>query len=101
MEFTISNLQQYQKVKKGEVDEVLRMIRDFNIDCSSVVDEAKNFLQTPIFSACIVPDHELAFKMIKVLIEQGISPTKEDQLKQTPLFYACREGNEAAINFLI
>ena len=91
----------FEKVKRGEVEEVIRMIRESNIDCANLVDEPKNFSQTPIFSACIVPDKELAFKMIKVLTEMGMDPIKEDSLKQTPLFYASREGNTEAINFLV
>ena len=65
-----------------------------------VLDEPKNFSQTPIFHACIIPDKDLAFKMIKVLIELGMDPIKEDSLKQTPIFYASREGNTEAIDFL-
>ena len=38
--------------------------------------------------------------MIKALIELGVEPTKEDSLKQTPLFYASREGNTEAIDYL-
>lgn len=90
----------FDKVKRGEVEEVIRMVRESNIDCANLVDETKNFSQTPIFSACIVPDKELAFKMIKVLVELGMDPIKEDSLKQTPIFYASREGNADAINYL-
>jgi len=39
--------------------------------------------------------------MVKVLVEMGVDPLKEDALKQTPIFYAAREGNEAVINYLI
>lgn len=77
------------------------MIREANIDVVNLIDEPKNFSQTPIFSACIVQDHNLAFRMIKALVDLGIDPTKEDSLKQTPLFYACREGNNEAITYLV
>ena len=43
----------------------------------------------------------MAFKMIKVLTEMGISPLTDDSLKQTPLFYASREGNNLAVQFFI
>ena len=33
----------FDKVKKGEVDEIIRMVRAHNIDVSTVIDEAKNF----------------------------------------------------------
>lgn len=38
--------------------------------------------------------------MVKVLVELGVSSIKEDSLKQTPLFYAAREGNSNLINYL-
>ena len=90
----------FDKVKRGEVDEVIRLVRESSIDVKQVLDEPKNFSQTPIFHACIFPDKEVAFKMIKVLIDLGMDPIKEDSLKQTPLFYASREGNVQAIEFL-
>jgi len=77
------------------------MVKESSIDVSNVLDEPKNFSQSLIFTACIVRDPELAFKMIKVLIELGVDPKKEDTLKQTPLFYACRQGNAAAIEYFI
>ena len=91
----------FDKVKRGEVDEVIRLVRDSSIDVKQVLDEPKNFSQTPIFHACIFPDKDHAFKMLKVLIELGMDPIKEDSLKQTPIFYASREGNSQAIDFLV
>ena len=38
--------------------------------------------------------------MINVLVELGIDAVREDSLKQTPLFYAAREGNAKVIDFL-
>lgn len=49
----------------------------------------------------IVPDKETAFTMFKVLVDEfGVDPQKEDSLKQTPIFYAAREGNTDIITFL-
>ena len=33
----------FEKVKRGEIDEVVRLVREHNIDLKHVVDEAKNF----------------------------------------------------------
>lgn len=38
--------------------------------------------------------------MMQVLVQMGVDPKKEDSLKQTPLFYVAREGNNLAIQFL-
>ena len=91
----------FEKVKRGDVDEVVRIVRESGIDVSQVIDEPKNFSQTLAFTACIIRDQELALKMVKVLIELGVDPQKEDTLKQKPIFYAAREGNIALINFLM
>lgn len=77
------------------------MARESNIDLGQVIDEPKNFSQSLAFTACIIRDHELALKMMKVLVEMGVDPHKEDTLKQNPIFYAAREGNAALITYLI
>lgn len=90
----------FEKVKRGEVDEVIKLVQESNLDLTSLVDEPKNFSQTPIFSACIIPDKDLSLRMIKVLVDFGVDPKREDSLKQTPLFYIAREGNNKAIQYL-
>ena len=77
------------------------MVREYNIDISIVFDVKDKFCQTPIFTAATIPNHELSFRMIKVLAEMGVSPCTDDTLKQTPLFYACRDGNNLAVQYLI
>lgn len=91
----------FEKVKRGEVDEVVRLVRESGIDLGQVMDEAKNFSQSLAFTACIVRDQELALKMMKVLVDLGVDPNKEDTLKQIPIFYAAREGNNNLISYLI
>ena len=76
------------------------MVKEFNIDVTQVVDEAKNFAQTLIFTACVVRDPETSLKMIKMLVSLGVDPQKEDSLKQTSLFYASREGLTNVIDYL-
>ena len=44
----------FEKVKRGEVEDVIKMVRDYNIDPSVVIDEKDKFCQTPLFSACII-----------------------------------------------
>ena len=85
----------FDLVKKSDIEGVVNLVRESSIDVASVVDEAKNFSQTPVFQACILPDQDKAVKMIKVLTELGINPAKEDSLKQTPLFYALSKHKHA------
>lgn len=79
----------------------MRTVRESGIDMRSLKDEAKNFEQTPIFSACVIHDPEQAFKMIQLLTDMGVDPKQQDMLKQTPLFYASREGNNKVVQFFI
>ena len=93
--------QLFEKVKKGDVEDVVQMVREYGLDIANLIDEAKNFSQTPIFSACVVKGEENSLKMVEVLISLGCDPNREDDLKQIPLFYAAREGNNKVINLLI
>ena len=72
------------------MEEITRLAREQKVDLTAVIDEPKNFSQSLLFQATIIRDPEVSFKMIKLLVELGVSATKEDTLKQTPLFYAAR-----------
>ena len=50
----------FEKVKRGEVDEVVRFVRESGIDITKVNDEPKNFCQNPAFSACIIRDEQVS-----------------------------------------
>lgn len=76
------------------------MVSEMNIDVTTVIDESKNFSQTLLFTACVIRDPEQSSKMVQLLISLGIDPKKEDTLKQTPLFYAARQGNQETIQLL-
>jgi ankyrin repeat protein len=39
--------------------------------------------------------------LVQFLLEQGVEPTIEDNLKQLPLFYAVREGHNELIELLV
>lgn len=91
----------FEKVKRGEVDEVVRLVRESGIDLSQVVDESKNFNQSLAFPACIIREQAVAMQMMKVIVDMGVDPLKEDTLKQAPIFYAAREGHCHLINYLI
>lgn len=47
----------FERVKKCEVADVAKFITDTGIDIANLVDEVKNFTQTPIFSASILQPH--------------------------------------------
>lgn len=47
----------FDRVKKGDIDGVVKLVQGSNIDMAHLLDEAKNFSQSPIFSACVIQDH--------------------------------------------
>lgn len=67
---------------------------------SALLDEA-NFKQTPMFSASLVQGDENAVRMARVLKELGVKPDQPDTLNQTALYYACREGKNQLVDFLV
>ena len=91
----------FDKIKKGDIDDVVSMIKDYNIDVATLIDEQKNFSQSVVFSACVVKNEETSIKMCQVLIDMGADPAREDDLKQSPLFYAAREGYSNVCKLLI
>ena len=48
-----------------------------------------------------MPDKAIAFRMVTALTSLGTDPSREDSLKQTAIFYACREGNNEVIQYLV
>ena len=67
------------------------MVRESSIDVANVIDEPRNFSQTLVFSACIIPDKDVALQMIKVLADLGVDPLKEDTLNEVTFMAVCRE----------
>jgi ankyrin repeat protein len=66
----------------------------------SLLDEA-NFKQTPMFSTSLIKSDDQAVRMARVLKELGVKPEQPDNLNQTPLYYASREGKLQLIEYLI
>lgn len=89
-----------EAVKSGDIDKFMQEQMKYNIEVRDVVD-AQSFNQSLIFSAIAIPDEEQTIKMITILIQLGVDFHQKDNLKQTPLFYAARDGKCKVIQFLI
>lgn len=72
----------------------------YNLEVRDVVDQGQ-FNQNLHFSALTAPDEEQAVKMMGVLVQLGVDLNQKDNLKQSPLFYAARDGKCKIIQFLI
>ena len=75
-------------------------INRLGIDVSSIIDDT-SFKQTPCFAAATVKSDEASLKIIKIFQEHGVDPSKPDNLGQTPLYYASREGNLQTMKALL
>lgn len=63
----------------------------YNIEVRDVTDIG-SFCQNLIFNAVMIQDEESAIRMIHILIQLGVDLYQKDNLKQTPLYYAARDG---------
>lgn len=54
-----------------------------------------------MFSTSLIKSDDLALRTAKVLKELGVKPDQPDNLNQTPLYYAAREGKLNLSEFLI
>lgn len=73
--------QLFDKIKRGDVEDVISMVREYGIDLKLLLDEPKNFSQSVVFSACVVKTEETSLKMCEVLLDMGADATKDDDLK--------------------
>ena len=89
-----------EAVKSGDIDKFMQEQMKYNIEVRDVVD-IQSFNQSLIFSAAAIADEEQSIKMITILIQLGVDFHQKDNLKQTPLFYAARDGKVKLIQFLV
>lgn len=87
-------------VKDGNIDQIVQEHRYRGYDIGSLVDEA-NFKQTPMFSCALIRTDDQAVRTAKVLKDLGVKPDQPDNLNQTALYYASREGKLQLIDFLV
>ena len=57
--------------------------------------------QNAIFKACIVKQEHKSYELTRLLTAHGANPNHIDTLKQTPLYYASREGHYTTVKFLV
>jgi ankyrin repeat protein len=77
------------------------MVRDSGLDLQNLRNDKANYEQTALFEACAFKDQGKAARLVQFFLDQGVSPTQEDTLKQLPLFYAVREGHNDIVDLLI
>ena len=72
------------------------------VDISCLTTDGPAFYQNGLYAAAQMKDEDKSLQMIRVLVQHGISIRScNDSLKQTPLYYAVREGHEKVIKMLV
>ena len=89
-----------EKLVLGKEDEFYREVQRHKIEVRDVQNHSL-FRQNLLFSSIFIANQDQAIKMSSELIRRGVDPTQKDNLKQTPLYYAAREGKLKVIQFLI
>jgi ankyrin repeat protein len=89
-----------EAVRSGDIERFQREQRMYTVEARDVVDENQYF-QSLLFTATTINDQDKSIKMLSYLIENGVDPMQRDNLKQTPVFYAARDGKVNVLQFLI
>jgi len=54
-----------------------------------------------MFSAACIKNEKDSLGMMKAFVEMGVKANQTDELNQTALYYAAREGHPEVIDFLV
>lgn len=88
-------------VKSGDIirvnQECHARIQAQSGEARDVLSDAASFSQNLIFSASAIVDEDTSITMMTILIESGVDVHQKDALKQTPLYYAARDGKPKVI----
>ena len=90
-----------EAVKSGDLQKFNQECSNYHVELRDVISDPAQFSQSLHFSATAIQNEDLAIQFITILIESGVDLFQKDNLKQTPLFYACRDGKIKLAQFLI
>lgn len=79
------------------VDQIIKQYKD--IDIVNRLDTQTRQIST--FYAVLAPDENAAHHMLYMLCEAGAEVNFKDNLRQNIAFYACRDGREKIIDYLV
>ena len=86
-------------VKIGDIDKIQSNLDKYSIDITALRD--KQYNQNAFFVASLIGDDAKALEVFKYLKSKGLSPNTKDKFEQTCLYYACREGKNLCIKYLV
>ena len=81
-----------EAVKSGDMQKFNQECSNYHVELRDVISDAAQFSQNLLFAATAIPNEDVALVFMTNLIESGVDVFQKDSLKQTPLFYTCRDG---------
>lgn len=88
-------------VKSGDLQKFSLECSNYHVELRDIISDPVSFQQNLLFAATAIPSEAMAIQFMTNLIESGVDLHQRDNLKQTPLFYACRDGKIKLVQFLI
>ena len=67
------------------------------MELRDIISDATTFQQNLLFAATAIQNEDTGIKFLTLLIESGVDLFQKDNLKQTPLFYAARDGKSKLV----
>jgi ankyrin repeat protein len=87
-------------VKTGDREKFTLEVMKYNVEVRDVIDHSQ-FNQNLCFAAAQAPTESKAMQMMKLMVQLGVDLQRKDTLKQSPLFYACKNGYISMIRSLL
>ena len=86
-------------IEEGDLEKIQANLEKYSIDIQALIDPLKG--QNAFFMAALIKDDSQALEIFKYLKSKGVNPGIKDHLKQTCLYYTCREGKNQCSKYLV
>ena len=86
-------------IEEGDLAKIQANLEKYSIDIKALKDPVKD--QNAFFMAALIKDDSQALEIFKYLKSKEVNPRLKDILKQTCLYYTCREGKNLCSKYLV
>ena len=86
-------------IEEGDLTKIQANLEKYSIDIKALKDPVKE--QNAFFMAALIKDDSQALEIFKYLKSKEVNPGLKDILKQTCLYYTCREGKNLCSKYLV
>jgi ankyrin repeat protein len=90
-----------EAVKSGDLQKFNLECSNYHVELRDILSDPATFSQNLLFAATAIQNEDTAIHFMTLLIESGVDLFQKDNLKQTPLFYAARDGKIKLVQFFV